>query len=509
MQTNNIIETFELSEVEKFLIDEKYLKHLKTIPRSDEKQYISHNDLNGGKLYIPDNLMNDFYKAYAKDWDKKIYHSFSENAYKNCFKFFIDVDLQCKSIPEFEQINNLVKLIQDQIKLFYSEIKEETLTCFVLSRDPNKTLEKGFSRQPNLFESMFGIQKGNQPNWKCGYHLIFPYLITNVENVVYIHAQIIHELYRRKDIKIEKCDGWEQIIDSKCYVYGFPHLRMLGSINKNVCKSCKTPGNILCKFCNGRNNREDLLKKIYHLSMIIDGSGNPNKEKTEELQNDTLELVKFATIRTPINTSITRKFKLFKNCPPPYVNISKSRLYFNIISLKTELSKIIRDLVKNFQHNKEFPYKNCRVSDIYKQLNGYVVEIDGPNATYCTNINGNHNSAKAYFKITETKGGVNIYSLCHCTHGCKESISNNRWKDRSKNEILCDERKKDLFHKESKKLKEATVRYNENDVQDKTMEKQNNVNEEAKQANVEKFKEKVVKKDNIRPSPNKKPKLEN
>lgn len=375
---------------------------------------ITHNRLDIGKWYVPDDRLIEFYELYALDfkYDIPVRHAISENAYKSGFRLFADIDWYSNEKIYNPRILKVTRIFQKVIKKFYINGNINT-ECFILcggrSQTSSEDLIKSRAPQYTIELALLGVPKQTMNELhKVGIHLIFPHIIVNSDQVIQLHSSILHKLYEDPQIKTWALN-WEETYDVKPYTCESPHLRLPGSYKVEKCKNCskKTTLNMdpKCGYCNGagilygnktyelmfimkdydEKDEEEFIKNIQEVTDddkfplnklkniyncydegLIDDYNRKNNDKTmiNIYENITLtinnnasktrksfrDLILMTRIRFPKDYPLSPGYLKPKGAPPPMISLKKKIKGFKILLNSKEAGHIL-SMIKIFVIN--------------------------------------------------------------------------------------------------------------------------------------------------------------
>lgn len=332
---------------------------------SDNEKEITHLCLDGGRLHIPENLMEDFFKEYA-------------NGLRNSEKYYI-----C------ECVTPIVKFYCDLDFILDDALDDCTVKDFSFSI--NEIIQKYFGCEFNCVVCIApckNVQKDKKKKVKTGVHLIWSDLYIDIERAYSLSRILVEEM--QKDFPDY---NWSDIIDEQVYTNG---LRMIGSRKvSNKKKTIKDSKEYeIIKIDEGRSyeprfcfsTRKNVLEN--------------NDSLFERSQEEIAGLLHGCSIRCeswqkslepiePIKMSVMKKVRKKNNV------------------VDTDIDKKIIDRVESFIRYQTITQWNSSLRQIKKQGNFYIAKID---SMYCLNIQREHNSCGIYFQITDQ----GLYQRCFC-----------------------------------------------------------------------------------------------
>jgi hypothetical protein len=363
----------------------KWLKVTNQINNENVDIKPTHLMLNGGKLYIKNENMELFYENYYNSTIVQDEKNYIVECRKDIFILFFDLDflLNEEKYKKIKENNNKIfieifRIINDIIYDFFDKYYE----CIITTAETKKVkkLCKSEENPENI------VQK---ENFKVGFHLHFPEIITNKKIVMEIRKTCLIRLKKYTEYFENKISD---IIDE--HVYTGPGLRLTYSKKGHFISQTKEfidEGRPYTLFLTLRNNEEntDMLnlyqdKKllIKHTSIItqetdiinIKNNPNLNCEECEEIENENYEYDNKTGSWNRLLKDDVRHIEILR--------------FFNTY-VKDYSTK---DIKRIFYSDNENVYILCSVSK------------------YCNNIGRNHNSEHIYFKLNS----LGIFQRCFC-----------------------------------------------------------------------------------------------
>jgi hypothetical protein len=357
------------------------------IPK-DEDIKPTHLLLDGGRVSIKKELLDTFYKLYAKCLEEKVPLHIVEHK-TNIFRFFCDLDFTDKILLGEEYILRVVNLIQESIHYIY----EENYKVIVCTTESKK------------------IIKNENEYIKQGLHLHWPSLYVNKENSILIRNLIIHKLKstlgEREDYNI-----WDDVVD--LCIYKNNGIRMVGSSK--------------CSYDRSGTNQLIDEKRVYLPAYVIDCFNNKDEEELKSMLDDKYRMVKMTSIQDHDNslTEIKKYPEALKQNLECEECDEEKPMSMRLLPSDIKYKEIIRFF--------RIHVKNYEADDIKKVLNfdGKVYVIL-TKSKFCQNIGRAHNSCQIYFKLTRD----GLVQKCHCICNTLEGRKYGYCKDYSSEFIQC------------------------------------------------------------------------
>jgi len=384
----------------------------------------THLLMDWGCLHIPNNQVGGFFKKLAKDIDNKVRNYVIETR-TPIFKFHMDLDIYDIKETEWITIQEWIKDLQKILKEFFPTLENEKLCAIVCTTDIKQ-----------------GELKFNQVLTKVGVHIIWPNVFVDQKIALQLRKGFI-QFFENKYGKRPKFNIWEDVFD-KC-IYEGNGLRMVGCSKMNRCKKCCKGNNNqgICpdNVCNGFGQIH--VGRIYKVRDVFDGTGGSVPFVINELQTNTLKMIKTTSIRTdkqfPSKMEEPKWFdpQFFEHNDQLFKRGNTKKLYNKqTTQLTMEDARGVRSLKLHekttlssedlraqkilwwFKQTK-FPdehiipevFRNIQISGIFlckgKKSAYYILRT---NCSFCLNYGQEHASNTIYFIINQ----FGLYQKCFC-----------------------------------------------------------------------------------------------
>jgi hypothetical protein len=326
----------------------------------DNATNLSHVLMDGGKLSVPFDRLNDFYDKYieAISSNEKL---FVVEQKTPTYNFFIDIDYKDKESLAIEEIKSICKIICDKVK------RHGGKKCLI-SVSPPKTVGDFI---------------------KTGVHLNWPDFVVDQSSAIALREHVLVALATAKSSY-----DWNDIIDAAVYGdirrktkgSGF---RMPWSYKRAKHDACGGQG---CPGCDkGKVNQLAYLPVFMYtpepLSTIIRVQPTPS-----------VELLKMSAVRTDApQTAFVQ---------PPSAPIREGS--FTEDETKDELQdEELKSLIQMFVRKNLEGQSNAYITKLFKHKNTFLAAT---NSNYCENLRREHNSNHVWFIIS----GKLIIQKCFC-----------------------------------------------------------------------------------------------
>ena len=438
---------------------------------------ISHTLLCGGNLNIPLDLSvsGEMCQAMANDIEKGI-PLYVNELRTEYFAFFMDLDFYVSERLTAEQIAHFMKISTDCIARFYKDDNciENQYLCIVTQADSKILCSTNFelealientdeldrikksgtpssnaipikealaSNTKYTYETVFILEDGtyfqnvkrdNDNLLKHGIHAVYPKVVVDDEQALYIREALI-EMLNRSNVNINLCGRkWPDVIDNAVYVSS--GLRMYGCIKCSKCTVCKDSPDERkeCIKCNGVGKLDEGRPYVLH---SVYNNGMFSSELFAYFQNNLVKLIKMTCIRRDINVvKNSPTWMKFPGCPEfgdsvmyvkeetkPTKLVSKYRFFKedNNASKSWKKKKVdVRDpvqleiITRTVQTRFTNKYANLCLNNAYRDDSKIFVSVTGEGAHWCLNLNPprDHTSNSIWFQF-DKKG---CCSKCFC-----------------------------------------------------------------------------------------------
>ena len=321
---------------------------------------LSHVLLDGGKLSVPFDKLNDFYEKYieAVKSGEKLYVVEQKT---DTYNFFIDIDYKSKEPLGIDDIKDICKIICDEVR---KHSQEECLISIAI---------------PKVCGSLI----------KTGVHMNWSGLVIDQVSAIALRQHILITLYRNMS-----GHDWDQIIDSSVYGSAIRNtkgsgFRMPWSFKKGKHDACSGQG------CDGCTSGK--VDQVEYLPLFI-YTKQPLSTLLRIDQEPSVRILKMSAIRTDAPKSI--------QIEPPSVNIQEGS--FSNDQTKDEIcDHELKDMVETFIRKNMDGQGDACITKVFKHKDTFLVSTT---SKYCENLKKNHNSNHVWFYIS----GRNILQKCFC-----------------------------------------------------------------------------------------------
>lgn len=413
----------------------------------------THLDMSGGKFYIPEalpgesktlteetflNLLSAAYLQNAKFW-------FIELRTPR-FRLFMDLDFKQPSTLPAVKIEAVVWVVASTIKRFFPERDRNdslfrVICCTTTYKQELcsacKCSEASCEMRPSLAcDACNGTgctgkssRDSTKPCEKCGgnysvkqktgVHLLWPEIIVETAHCMDIRESVMADLIVKFGHRVSPFNDWSDVVDAS--VYNKSGLRMLGARKCEPCGSCKSKKAAqTCTKCEGLGRIDQ--GRPYAPLFVTDGSGRRDMEKEAFYQNNYEKLMLDTKIRTSAE-KITDGFKIPDGAPTAEQMMLKTtagtkrpRTMPAPKGQRINLdSEIISELTSFFRVHPTTEYRELALSNVIKSSKRgdgdscYIINVLGPNCTFCQNKGSAHRSNRIFFRATPD-------GICQCCH---------------------------------------------------------------------------------------------
>ena len=322
---------------------------------------VSHVLLDGGRLSVPFDRLNDFYEKYieAVKAGEKLYVVEQKTPIYN---FFVDIDYKDTKALTIDEIQDICKVICDKVK------RHKGGDCIISVAQP---------KQVGDFI-------------KTGVHLNWPEYPVNQASALALREHILVALSKAKG-----GTDWNEVIDLS--VYGDIKRRTRGS-GLRMPWSYKLAKHNLCggKGCEECKNMGKIVQVSY-LPLFIYRAG-PLSMLQRIVPQPSLDILKMATVRTNTEAFVTIEH--------PSVTVKEGA--FTDAQTKDEIrDEELRGMIETFVQENMEGQSMAYITNIYKHNDCYFVST---NSKYCENLKNTHGSNHVWFMIS----GRIIAQKCFC-----------------------------------------------------------------------------------------------
>lgn len=342
--------------------------------------------MDGGKVCIPEDRMDEFYRAYAADVAMGEANYVVEQR-TPVFPFLVDLDVFGREQVDAERLRDYVFAIIGVVAEFYVVVPP----AYVFTRPASPAVKDGKT----------GI--------KSGIHIIFPGLnVTNAEAMML------------RDAVIVKGGGgidWEDVIDAS--VYKKNGLRMPGSRKMEPC-TCGDG----CLSCGGRGRID--VGKVYTPYCVVATEGDRlDDDELQRIRADAFEMVRKTTVRTAPGTLVSDR-----RIPEWFPEGGFAGKQRSTLKRKQSELRVRQDAADDGK------YRECRDPQLFGAVYNFIERVfpHAPVVTkllvpsersgdpefylarsssrFCQNKGDNHKSCNVYFHIN--RRGIRQKCFCQC-----------------------------------------------------------------------------------------------
>ncbi len=322
---------------------------------------LSHVLMDGGKLSVPFDRLNEFYDMYIKavKSGERIYVVEQKS---ETYNFFVDIDYKDPEPLGIDEIKDISKVICETVN--FNGGKE----CLVSVSQP----------------------KPSGDLIKTGVHLNWPNFVVDQISAIALREHILVSLSKFKSNM-----DWNEIIDSS--VYGDARrktkgsgFRMPWSFKRAKHEACDGKG---CKDCdNGRVDQLAYLPVfIYKVGSLVRIGQEP-----------TVEILKMSAVRTDVLKTVTVE--------PPSVCLKIKENSFSDDQMNNEIyDEELKNNIETFIRKNIEGQGGAYITKLFKNKETYFAAT---NSRYCENVKRNHGSNHVWFIIS----GQFILQKCFSRH---------------------------------------------------------------------------------------------
>lgn len=319
---------------------------------------LSHVLMDGGKLSVPFDRLNEFYDVYinAVKSGKKIYVVEQKS---ETYNFFVDIDYKNPEPLGIDDIQDISKVICETVKFHGGK------ECLISVAQP---------KQCGLLT-------------KTGVHLNWPGLVVDQASAIALREHILVSL-----AKFNRNVEWNDVIDAA--VYGSvvrrskgSGFRMPWSYKRAKHEACGARG---CKDCeNGQVDQGPYLPLFIYTD-----------EAKRIDQNPSVEILKMAAVRTDQPKNVT--------IDVPSVKIKE--VSFSAEETRNEIyDEELRSMIEDFVRKHMEGQSDAYITKLFKNKETYYAATT---SRYCENVKRKHGSNHVWFIIS----GREILQKCFSRH---------------------------------------------------------------------------------------------
>lgn len=392
------------------------------------------------RLYIPDDIYEEFLAAYMNSINNGYIFSLSEQR-SDVFKLFFDLDISYREGMSKNMALAITRCVQNSVKKFYVSIDENsnlrTFSAFVSIRGGKFVDEDDESGLEYLLETSTDVDEEemnqetkttycekltsiyecepNEKTVKCGIHINFHYLYVKSEQALTIRETVICDLISQFGPRIGHAP-WKEVVDKE--VFRKNGLSLLYSHKLKACKCRNSDEQNIQNTCHLKTRPKNLPEcpygcyktwfksPPYKPVFVLKNDGTEEHNVMKKFCEDPFLALICCSIRCPLETMVTKGYEVYPLAPRPLENdMQISNLVKSMINVYD--SSIITE-VQNFIQNSFDKYSKIRIKKIcYRVLKRgnnnvyFIVNVDHPSigSSYCYNVNRDHKSSSIYFKI--------------------------------------------------------------------------------------------------------------
>ena len=322
---------------------------------------LSHVLMDGGKLSVPFDRLNEFYEKYveAVKSGEKLYVVEQKT---ETYNFFVDIDYKAPEPLGIDDIQGISKVICDTVKGYGEK------DCVISVSPPKVSGEL----------------------MKTGVHLNWPDFVVDQSSAVALREHVLVSLS-----KFQSDTNWNEIVDSSVYGNirrktkgsGF---RMPWSYKRAKHEVCGGQG---CEDC--ENGRVDQLA---YLPVFICNTGS----LTRISQEPCVKILKMSAVRTDAPKTVSVE--------PPSVSARAKESSFSEEQTKDEIyDEDLKNKIETFVRKNMEGQSDAYIKKLFKHKEMYYAATT---SRYCENVKRNHSSNHVWFILS----GRFIIQKCFSRH---------------------------------------------------------------------------------------------
>ena len=333
---------------------------------------LSHVLLDGGKLSVPFDKLNDFYEKYieAVKLGEKLYVVEQKT---ETYNFFVDIDYKSEESLGIDDIKDICKIICDEVR---KHSQEECLISIAL---------------PKVCGSLM----------KTGVHMNWLGLVVDQVSAIALREHILIALSKNRSDQ-----NWNDIIDSSVYGSAVRKtkgsgFRMPWSFKKAKHDSCGGQG---CDGCTlGK------VDQVEYLPLFI-YTKQPFSTLLRIDQEPTVKILKMSAIRTDAPESI--------KIEPPSISVKEGS--FSKEQTKDEMyDQELKNMIETYIRKNMDGQGDAYITKLFKHKDTYLVSTT---SKYCENLKRSHNSNHVWFYISGRKIVQKCFCRCETIQGRRDGF---------------------------------------------------------------------------------------
>lgn len=411
---------------------------------SDAVSHCCYNGFQGGKILVQPNKYVGFMNAFIQDVNEQNNnHCLSEriSADENrAFRMFFDLDFVggSEELNSKEYMQNLIKIINEEIKKFYISPK-------------NLSSKQKLSHEAKIEEMLITIVASSQPTTKrvkknnttinvpkVAFHLYQPYHFVDSKRAKIFQCAVVEALIKKfGQREANNAVSWEEVIDSA--VYGVKSgLRMIYNNQFINCSRCEGKGKLennggTCVQCKGKGKIDG--GRPYIPIAAFEWDGNDNETINAMIsKSDKREIILLCTITIDDYSLDGRNVPIAIPCKDFVIPADASYEILKIYNDNNEQNNNNKNSSTrnkiNVPHNNRTghlilesikkmhkDYENVQINHVLvdKSKKSYMITLRG-SGHYCANVRRLHTKASVYFIIRKDRlFGISICQKCFST----------------------------------------------------------------------------------------------
>lgn len=347
---------------------------------------VSHVLLDGGKLSVPFDTLDEFYEKYieAVKSGEKLYVVEQKT---ETYNFFVDIDYKNEHPLGIDDIKDVCTIICDEVR---KHSQEECLISVAL---------------PKVCGSLV----------KTGVHMNWFGLVVDQVSAIAMREYIVMALASRRDGK-----DWNEIIDASVYGSAIRRtkgsgFRMPWSFKKAKHDECGGRG------CDGCTSGK--IDQVEYLPLFV-YTKHPLSTLMRIDQEPNVKILKMSAVRTNAPASVTIE--------PPTTTVKEGS--FSQEQTKDELyDQELKGMVETFVRKHMEGQGDAYVTKMFKHKDMFLVSTT---SKYCENLKRNHSSNHVWFIISGDQITQKCFCRCETIQGrrdgfCKDFCGRRHVLDRS------------------------------------------------------------------------------
>lgn len=368
------------------------------VRKGDSTRQLTHlllDGAHGGKLSVPDLMVDPFFEAISADLKKKIPVYVVERK-SDVFKLHFDFDL--KECIEGSALESMITTVRSAVLKYYPSVGDSRMIVCFPSDDHH-------------------VRKGN------GVHFYFPFIYVDEEDCLWVRNGVVSDLH----VKMPSL-AWDSIVDVAVCTSS-TGIRLLGSDKVRDCVECKNDKDNK-QFC-GTCQRVGRVPegKVYWPFYVYPRGEAESADMMKNMKDNLFYAIRLCSTRLQAGVP-KMEITLPPGAPPPSMKkkvkgvsekdykliygkdgMLKNEVKLTAAALSPDACKSLKDAVNSFHHMyKDIIVKEVKIAETRKRKTSYVIKVFGSGSRFCLNKNADHKTSTVYFILNQN----GLQQKCFC-----------------------------------------------------------------------------------------------